>query len=142
MLSAACKSSGQRIIIKNYVAYHIKSTSPPCFAITLLTLFAKSIALSSSLWCIGGKYQTSHTIAQLVIIMYKYCIIEYLLLFQKASPNRGSYLMATGYIMLPTSKLPFLNCITDVLLMQVPSGNMRIGGLLGFDTCSFNLQKF
>lgn len=89
----------------------------------------------------GGKYQTSHTIAQLVIIMYRYCIIEYLLLFQKASPNRGSYLMATGYMILPTSKLPFLNCITDVLLMQVPSGNMRIGGLFGFETCSFNLQK-
>lgn len=38
----------------------------------------------------------------------------------------------------PTSKLPFLNCITDVLLMHVPSGKMRIGGFFGFDTWSFS----
>lgn len=43
--------------------------------------------------------------------------------------------------MLPTSKLPFLNCITDVLLIHVPSGNMSIGGFLGSDTCFFNLYK-
>lgn len=38
----------------------------------------------------------------------------------------------------PTSKLPFLNCITDVLLMHVPSGNINIGGLFGSDTCCRN----
>lgn len=47
----------------------------------------------------------------------------------------NTYFIATGYITPPTSKLPFLNCITDVLFIQVPSGNMRIGGLLGSDTC-------
>ena len=31
-------------------------------------------------------------------------------------------LMATGYIVPPISKLPFLNIITEVLLMQVPVG--------------------
>lgn len=31
-------------------------------------------------------------------------------------------LMATGYTVAPISKLPFLNIITDVLLMQVPGG--------------------
>lgn len=30
--------------------------------------------------------------------------------------------MATGYMVDPTSKLPFLNIMTDVLLMQVPGG--------------------
>lgn len=40
---------------------------------------------------------------------------------------------------LPTSKLPFLNCITDVLLIQVPSGKIRIGGFLGSDTCCRSL---
>lgn len=29
-------------------------------------------------------------------------------------------LMATGYIVAPISKLPFLNIMTDVLLTQVP----------------------
>lgn len=32
-------------------------------------------------------------------------------------------LMATGYTVQPTSKLPFLNIITDVLFMQVPADN-------------------
>jgi len=40
----------------------------------------------------GGRYHTSHTMAHEVIIMYRYCIIEYFALFQKASPNLGSYL--------------------------------------------------
>lgn len=35
----------------------------------------------------------------------------------------------------PTSKLPFLNCITDVLLMHVPSGKINIGGFFGSETC-------
>ena len=39
-----------------------------------------------------------------------------------------------------TSKLPFLNCITDVLLIHVPSGNMRIGSLSGSSTCSLSLE--
>ena len=39
-----------------------------------------------------------------------------------------------------TSKLPFLNCMTDVLLIHVPSGNMRIGSLSGSSTCSFSLE--
>ena len=30
--------------------------------------------------------------------------------------------MATGYTVPPTSKLPFLNIITDVLFMHVPIG--------------------
>lgn len=71
--------------------YHCKSTKPPCLAITDFTLFAKSIALSPSFLYIGGRYQTSHTMAQLDIVIYKYCIIEYRLLFQNASPNLGSY---------------------------------------------------
>lgn len=121
------------------IPYQTKSTSPPCVAMMPLTLLAKSMADSSSFCTMGGKYHTSQTIAQLVIIMYKYCIIEYLLLFQKGSPKRGSYFMATGYMILPTSKLPFLNCITDVLFMQVPSGNIKIGGFFGLLTCSFNL---
>ncbi len=33
--------------------------------------------------------------------------------------------IATGYIVPPISKLPFLNIITDVLLMQVPAGATR-----------------
>ena len=33
-----------------------------------------------------------------------------------------------------TSKQPFLNCMTDVLLMQVPSGKIRIGSLFGSST--------
>lgn len=41
---------------------------------------------------------------------------------------------------LPTSKLPFLNCITDVLFIHVPSGNTKIGGFSGFDTCSRSLK--
>ena len=32
----------------------------------------------------------------------------------------ASTLIATGYIVPPISKLPFLNIMTDVLLMQVP----------------------
>jgi len=32
-------------------------------------------------------------------------------------------LIATGYIVPPISKLPFLNIITDVLFMQVPVQN-------------------
>ena len=39
----------------------------------------------------GGRYQTSHTIAQLVIIMRRYRTIEYLLLFQKGSPKLELY---------------------------------------------------
>ena len=39
-----------------------------------------------------------------------------------------------------TSKLPFLNCMTDVLLMHVPSGNIRIGSLSGSSTCSLSLK--
>lgn len=35
----------------------------------------------------------------------------------------------------PTSKLPFLNCMTDVLFMQVPSGKIKIGGFVGSETC-------
>lgn len=34
-------------------------------------------------------------------------------------------LIATGYMVPPTSKLPFLNIITDVLLIQVPENNKR-----------------
>lgn len=41
----------------------------------------------------------------------------------------------------PTSKLPFLNCITDVLLMHVPSGKIKIGGFLGSDTCCRSLKR-
>ena len=40
-----------------------------------------------------------------------------------------------------TSKLPFLNCMTLVLLIQVPSGKIKIGSLFGSSTCSFNLGK-
>ena len=40
-----------------------------------------------------------------------------------------------------TSKLPFLNCITDVLFMHVPSGNIKIGSLSGSSTCSLNLKS-
>ena len=40
----------------------------------------------------------------------------------------------------PTSKLPFLNCMTLVLLMQVPSGKMRIGSFSGSITCSRSLR--
>ena len=60
----------------------------------------------------------------------------YLELFQNASPNLGSYLMATGKIAPPTSKDPFLNCMMLVLLMQVPSGKMRMGSFSGSRTCS------
>lgn len=73
------------------LSYHCRSTRPPRRAITAFTRFAKSMALSPAFLYIGGRYQTSQTIAQLDIIMYKYCIIEYRLLFQNASPNLGSY---------------------------------------------------
>ena len=36
-----------------------------------------------------------------------------------------------------TSKDPFLNCMTEVLLMQVPSGKMRMGRRWGSSTCSW-----
>ena len=39
-----------------------------------------------------------------------------------------------------TSKQPFLNCMTDVLLMQVPSGKIRIGSLFGSSTWSRSLK--
>lgn len=71
--------------------YHMRSTKPPCSAIALFTRLANATAVSFGRRVIGGKYQTSHTIAQLVIIIYKYCIIVNLLLFQNASPNLGSY---------------------------------------------------
>lgn len=80
-----------RNLLNQHRAYHCKSTRPPRRAITDFTRFAKSIALSPSFLYIGGRYHTSQTIAQLDIIMYKYCIIEYRLLFQNASPNLGSY---------------------------------------------------
>ena len=35
-------------------------------------------------------------------------------------------LMATGYTVQPISKLPFLNIITDVLLMQVPADDTEV----------------
>lgn len=39
----------------------------------------------------------------------------------------ASTLIATGYIVPPISKLPFLNIMTDVLLMQVPvRGNRKV----------------
>lgn len=38
--------------------------------------------------------------------------------------------MATGKMVSAHSKEPFLNCMTEVLLMQVPSGKMRMGSLL------------
>jgi hypothetical protein len=79
---------GQRVRLSSY---HMRSTRPPWRAIALLTRLAKSIAVSPSCWYMGGKYQTSQTMAQLVIIKYRYCIMEYRLLFQKASPNLGSY---------------------------------------------------
>lgn len=71
---------------------HTRSTKPPCLAMTLFTRLAKSMADSFSSRVIGGRYQTSHTIAHEVIIMYRYCIIEYFELFQNASPKRASYL--------------------------------------------------
>ena len=49
-------------------------------------------------------------------------------------------LIATGYMIQPTSKLPFLNCITDVLFMHVPSGKISMGGLFGSDTCFLILK--
>ena len=77
--------------LNKIINYHWRSTSPPCLAITDFTLLAKSMALSSSALYMGGRYQTSQTMAQLDIIMYRYWIMEYLLLFQNASPKRGSY---------------------------------------------------
>ena len=47
----------------------MRSTSPPFLAISALTLFAKCTADSFSLLRMGGKYHTSHTMAQDVIIM-------------------------------------------------------------------------
>lgn len=82
--------------LKTTYPYHTKSTKPPCCAIKFLTRLAYSTELSPSFCWTGGKYHTSQTIAQLVIILNKYCPMESLLLFQKASPKRGSYLMATG----------------------------------------------
>ena len=38
--------------------------------------------------------------------------------------------MATGYIVVDTSKLPFLNIITEVLLMHVPVQEKKKGGIL------------
>lgn len=38
----------------------------------------------------------------------------------------ASTLIATGYIVPPISKLPFLNIMTDVLLMQVPAGDKKV----------------
>ena len=35
----------------------------------------------------------------------------------------------------------FTTCMTEVLLMQVPSGKMRMGSLVGSSTCSFNLRE-
>lgn len=67
--------------------YQTRSTKPPCWAINCLTLFAYSTEVSPCCWWTGGRYQTSQTIAQLVIIINRYSPMEYLLLFQKASPN-------------------------------------------------------
>ena len=39
----------------------------------------------------------------------------------------------------PTSNDPFLNCMMLVLLMQVPSGKIRIGSFSGSVTCSCSL---
>ena len=55
------------------------------------TLFANWTASSSASLVMGGRYHTLQTMAQLVIILSRYVTIPYLLLFQKASPNWGSY---------------------------------------------------
>jgi hypothetical protein len=56
-------------ILCNYPAYHVKSTNPPFLAISAFTRLAKSTEFSPSLRSIGGKYHTSQTMAQEVIIM-------------------------------------------------------------------------
>ena len=78
-----------------YYAYHIKSTSPPWRAISALTLLAKVMASSSSVFSIGGRYHTSQTMAHDVIIIKIYVIMPYLEEFQNASPKSGSYFIAT-----------------------------------------------
>ncbi|GMR46260.1 hypothetical protein PMAYCL1PPCAC_16455, partial [Pristionchus mayeri] len=51
---------------------HSKSTSPPALAMALLTRRANAIESSPSCLLMGGRYQTSQVIAQLVIIIHKY----------------------------------------------------------------------
>lgn len=48
-----------------------------------------------------------------------------------------STLMATGYIVAPISKLPFLNIMTDVLLTHVPVETRQIRRLKGTEFCEF-----
>lgn len=49
--------------------------------------------------------------------------------------------MATGYIVAPISKLPFLNIMTDVLLMQVPVETRQIRRIKGTEFCKFQAHK-
>ncbi|GMR60711.1 hypothetical protein PMAYCL1PPCAC_30906, partial [Pristionchus mayeri] len=51
---------------------HSMSTSPPALAMAFLTRRANAIESSPSCLVIGGRYQTSQVIAQLVIIIHKY----------------------------------------------------------------------
>lgn len=76
---------------KKKKSYHIKSITLSCLAISLLTRFAKSTAVSPSSRVMGGKYQILHTIDQLVIISKTCCTADCLLLFQNALPNVASY---------------------------------------------------
>ena len=71
--------------------YHTQSTKPPFLAMTAFTLSANFIAFSSGCFFMGGRYQTSATIAQLVITTSKYWIMLCFELFQNASPNHGLY---------------------------------------------------
>ena len=88
-------SSGLGIALFNCPS-HSRSTSPPCLAMAVLTREAKSVDDSFSCLVMGGRYHTSHTMAQLVIIRKTYVKKSNRWEFQKGSPKMGSYLMATG----------------------------------------------
>ena len=80
-----------KIITVQIITYQTQSTKPPLLAITDFTRSANFSALSPGSLVIAGKYQTSATIAQLVMMTRRYCIMLCFELFQNASPNHGLY---------------------------------------------------
>ena len=60
-INGICKMQFEWIILQQNCTYHTRSTSPPCLAISALTLFANLTASSFSILVMGGRYHTSQT---------------------------------------------------------------------------------
>ena len=60
-INGICKIQCEWIILQQNCTYHTRSTSPPCLAISALTLFANLTASSFSILVMGGRYHTSQT---------------------------------------------------------------------------------